>query len=239
MRRFKPLAALLILTALACAIPGITAPPAAPLPTSDPGLLGTTIAQTAAAAQTQTALKLPTPTPTPLPTRTASITPTFTPTFLWALPTRTPIPTFTLPPTIVLKTQSSGGGGDDEENEAPPKDEDPRKMTGKQWSCVAVGTYPPRNTVFSPGVKFTVTWTVFNAGTATWGVNDIDLVHHSGFRNEETKIQDLYRPVSSGGEVKLYATFIAPKIANIYQSFFHMTVGNKTFCGLYYVFEVQ
>ncbi len=230
----------LVLLSLACAIPGFSGAQMTPFPTFDPNAPGTIIAETAAAAHTQTALKLPTATNTPVPTRTASLTPTFTPTFLWALPTLTPIPTNTLPPTIAPTPKQANAGDEDEDAENKNKDEDPRKFTGKQWSCVVVGTYPPRNTVFKPGTRFTVQWTVFNAGTSSWGVNDIDLVYKSGFRHEGTKIQDLYRPVASGGEVKLSATFIAPQKANEYQSFFYMTVGRRKFCGrLYYVFRVQ
>jgi hypothetical protein len=231
----------MILLSMACAIPGFPGAQMTPFPTFDPNAPGTIIAETAAAAQTQTALKLPTSTITPLPTRTASITPTYTPTFLWALPTLTPIPTNTLPPTFTLTPkQANAGGSDEDDGESGPKkkDEDPRKFTGKQWSCVVVGTYPPRNTVFKAGVTFVVQWTVFNSGTSAWGYNDLDFVWKSGYRHEETKIQDFPKSVPSGGEVNLTATFIAPKNEGEYQTFFHLTVGNKDFCGAYYVFKV-
>lgn len=240
-RNIRTLAALLILASLSCAVPGLSSPQIKPLPTFDANSVGTMIAQTAAAAQTQTALKIPTGTITPRPTQTPSQIPTSTPTFLWALPTITPFPTFTLPPVATEKPKQAnpGTGDEEEEDDKKNKDEDPRKLTGKQWSCVVLGTYPPRKTIFRPGVRFTVQWTVFNAGTETWGINDIDLIYKAGFRNEGTKIQDLYRPVGSGGEIKLYATFVAPKKANEYQSFFHLTVGRKKFCPLYYVFLVE
>lgn len=229
----------LVLLSLACAIPAFPGAQMTPFPTFDPNAPGTIIAETAAAAQTQTALRLPTRTSTPLPTRTASITPTFTPTFLWALPTLTPIPTNTLPPTIPPTPKQANAGDDEEEDgEKEKKDEDPRKFTGKQWSCVVVGTYPPRNTVYKAGVTFVVQWTVFNAGTSSWGYNDVDFVWKGGYRHEETKIQDFPRSVPSGGEVKLTATFIAPKREGEYQSFFHFTVGKKDFCRVYYVFGV-
>lgn len=234
------LAVLLLVATLACAIPGLPSPQIQPLPTFDSNAMETAIALTAAAAQTQTALKLPTGTNTPLPTRTPSLTPTFTPTFLWALPTLTPVPTFTLPPTATEESKQANSDGDDEEGggDKKNKDEDPRKFTGKQWSCVVVGTYPPRGTVFKPGVKFVVQWTVFNSGTSAWGYNDVDIVYKSGFRHEETKIQDMPRTVPSGGEIKVTATFIAPKFAGEYQSFFHLTVGKRDFCGMYYIFKV-
>lgn len=231
----------LLIFALACSIPGISAADLTPLPTFDANVPGTVIAQTAGAAQTQTALKLPTSTSTPKPTHTPSITPTFTPTFLWGLPTSTPIPTFTPLITVETPSQSEGGSSGEENEEGTKKknkDEDPRKFTGKPWSCVVLGTYPPRDFIVNPQVKFVVEFTVFNAGTKKWGYNDLDFVWKSGFRNEETKIQDFPGTIPSGGEVKLYATFVAPKKAGDYQSFFHLMVGKRDFCGMYYIFKV-
>lgn len=232
-----------VIFALACSIPGLPSAGQTPVPTFDLNAPHTAIALTAGSAQTQTALKLPTSTSTPKPTHTPSITPTFTPTFLWGLPTSTPIPTFT--PLITVETPSqadegdSGGEGDDEDAQKKKnKDEDPRKFTDKPWSCVVVGTYPRRELVVNPQVKFVVEFTVFNAGTKAWGYNDLDFVWKSGFRNEETKIQDFPGTIPSGGEVKLYATFVAPKKAGDYQSFFHLTVGRRDFCGMYYIFKV-
>jgi hypothetical protein len=228
---------LLVIT-LACAIPGFPVSETAPLPTFDANAPKTAIAGTAAVAQTGTALKLPTRTSTPLPTHTASITPTYTPTFLWGLPTLTPIPTNTFPPTFTEESANVNEGSDEEGAEKKNKDENPRKFTGKPWSCVVVGTYPPRDLIVNPQVRFVVTFTVFNSGTKPWGYNDLDFVWKSGFRHEETKIQDFPNTIPSGGEVKLTATFVAPKKAGEYQSFFHLMVGKKNFCGMYYIFKV-
>lgn len=241
MRKIISLAALLFVM-LACALPG--APAVAPLPTFDTNLLGTTIAQTAAVAQTQTAAKIPTATITPRPTQTASLTPTSTPTFLFFLPTLTPIPTYTIPPTIGT-IQTPGGnaaGGDDEEEEEDPKknkDEDPRKMSGKDWSCVWFGVTPPRHTVFKPQAHFTVQWMLFNSGNREWPYHSVDFVYSGGYRHEETRIQDFVRSVSPGGEIWVRASFIAPKKAGDYQTFFHLTVGNRRFCPVAYFFSVQ
>lgn len=222
---------------LACVVPGLSAPAVAPLPTFDSNVIGTVIAETAAAAQTQTALKLPTVTQTPKPTLTPSLTPTFTPTFIFRLPTLTPIPTFTLPVTAT-STQSSAGRGGDEDEDKKKEREDPRKMTGKEWSCVVVGIYPPRNTVFKPGVNFHVQWTVFNSGTKFWPLTGLDFVYEGGWRHEGTRIQDFKTSVPSGGEIKVGASFIAPKRAGEYQTFFHLMVGKLDFCYMIYTFQV-
>lgn len=240
MRKYLTLASLLLVM-LACALPG--APALAPLPTYDPNSIGTSIALTAAVAQTQTALKRPTATFTPKPTYTPSITPTFTPTFLFFLPTFTPIPTYTVPPTVgTIQTpggKASNSGDEDEEGEPKKKDEDPRKMSGKEWSCVWYGVTPPRHTVFKPQAHFTVQWMLFNSGTKSWPYLGVDFVYSGGFRHEETKIQDFAKSVPSGGEIWVRASFIAPKRAGDYQTFFNLTVGNRKFCPVAYFFTVE
>lgn len=237
MRKFITLAALLIVT-LACAVPGMPAPEAAPIPSFDPNSVSTIIAETAAAAQTQTAINLPTATNTLKPTHTPSITPTFTPTFLYLLPTLTPIPTFTLPPTVgAIETPGSGGVIDDNEDGVPDK-KDPRTMTGKEWTCSTLGASPPRDTVVKAGTHFTVTWTIFNSGTKFWPLTGLDFVYKGGFRHEETKIQDFTSSVPSGGEVRVSASFIAPERPDVYQTFFTLQVGKRQFCGIKYVFYV-
>ncbi len=99
------------LSLLACAVPAFGASTQVPQPVG-PESLGTPIAQTAAAAGTQTAIFSPptlTQTLTPFPTGTLISAPTL-PTFLYALPTLTPLPTFTTTPAVIL--QIPGGEGD-------------------------------------------------------------------------------------------------------------------------------
>jgi hypothetical protein len=66
----------------------------------------------------------------------------------------------------------------------------------------------------------------------------VDIVYKSGYRHEETKIQDMPRTVPSGGEIKVTATFITPKLPGEYQTFFHLVVGKRDFCGMIYTFTV-
>lgn len=235
MRKFISLLALLTVT-LACVIPGAATP--VPLPTYDPYFVETTIVETAVAAQTQTAINLPTATNTSTPTRTPTITPTFTPTFIFVFPTLTPIPTYTLPPTVGVIDIPGSGGVIDEDGDGNPDKKDPRTMTGKEWSCSTLGASPPRNTVVAAGTHFTVTWTIFNSGTKEWPLTGVDFIYTGGFRHEETRIQDFTRNVPSGGEVKVSASFIAPEKPDMYQTFFTLKVGNRQFCGIKYVFYV-
>jgi hypothetical protein len=231
---------ILLIASLACALPGISAPAAAPLPTFDSNSVEIIIAETAAAAQTQTALKIPTATNTPKPTHTPSITPTFTPTFLFFLPTLTPIPTYTVPVTVSAGDIATPSG-DDEDDEEGGKEEkrDPRKMTGKEWTCTVLGTYPPRNSVFGPNVRFNVKWTLFNSGTKDWPYLGVDLVYTGGLRHEGTKIQDFNRSVPSGGEIQVGAVFITPKKAGEHSTFFTLQVGKREFCHMVFYFTVE
>lgn len=237
--RFFLLVSLLIFT-LACALPAVQAP--VPLPTFDPNSIETSIVQTAAVAQTLTAQSLPTATLTPRPTNTPTITPTFTPTFIFMLPTLTPIPTFTLPPTVgTIQTPGggSGYGGDDDVTPTKDKDADPRVPSGKEWSCVWYGLNPPRHTVFKPQARFTVQWSLYNSGTKSWPYQGVDFVYRGGYRHEETKIQDFDRSVPPGGEIWVRASFIAPKKAGDYQTFFYLQVGRRQFCPVAYYFTVE
>jgi hypothetical protein len=229
----------LIIVSLACALPGISAPEAAPLPTFDSKSVEIIIAETAAAAQTQTALKLPTATNTPKPTHTPSLTPTFTPTFLFFLPTLTPIPTYTVPVTASPVDTAIPSGDDEEGEEGQKEKRDPRAMTGKEWTCTVLGTYPPRNFVFGPNVRFNVKWTLFNSGTKDWPYLGVDLVYIGGLRHEGTKIQDFNRSVPSGGEIQVGAVFITPKKAGEYSTFFTLQVGKREFCNMVYYFTVE
>ncbi|NWF63314.1 MAG: hypothetical protein HXY38_03315 [Chloroflexi bacterium] len=234
---------ILLLAALACSLPGITAPALSPLPTLDSNAVGTVIVQTADAAQTQTAIKLPTSTITPRPTHTPSITSTFTPTFIYLLPTATPNALLTIPVEIftqqAIQLTETIDGGDNEDQEGAKDKKDPKRMTGKEWSCSTLGASPPRDTVFKPGAYFTVTWTIFNSGTKSWPLNGVDFIYTGGYRHENTKIQDFTQNVPSGGEVRVSASFIAPKKPDAYQTFFTLQVGKTKFCGIKYVFYVK
>lgn len=231
---------ILFIVSLACALPGISAPAAAPLPTFDSNSVETVIAETAAAAQMQTALKIPTATHTPRPTHTPSITPSYTPTFLYFLSTFTPIPTYTLPVTI-----SAGGAApaddDEDDGEEGEKEErrDPRTMTGKEWTCSILYITPPKEYIFGPNVRFNVKWTIFNSGTKEWPYYGVDLVYKGGLRHEGTKIQDFGQTVPPGGEIQAGAVFITPKKAGEYSTFFTLLVGKREFCHLVYYFTVE
>jgi len=218
------------IVSLACAIPGISVPEPAPLPTFDHNSIEIMIAETAVAAQTQTAINLPTATHTPRPTHTPSITPSFTPTFIYFLSTFTPIPTYTLPVTVAPE---EGEDGKKEDRR------DPRAMTGKEWTCSTLYITPPKGFIFGPNVRFNVKWTLFNSGTKEWPNYGVDLVYEGGLRHEGTKIQDFGITVPPGGEIQVGAVFITPRKAGEYSTFFTLLVGKREFCHLVYYFTVE
>ncbi|GAB1470017.1 hypothetical protein MASR2M66_08940 [Chloroflexota bacterium] len=224
----------IVLLALACALPSAATPET--LSTFDPNSMQTVIVETGVAAQTQTAVHLPTLTQTVTPTRTPFPTPTVAPTFLFSLPTFTPIPSITPFPSATF----TGVPKDENEDGEPPQKpkRDPLAMTGKEWSCSVLGTFPPQKTEFKQKTKFTVQWEVFNSGTKFWPYFGLDIVYKGGYRHEETKIQDFARSVPSGGRILLSASFITPKAAGEYNSYFTLMVGRKIFCQMMYTFVV-
>lgn len=200
-----------------------------------PELMGTSIEQTAAAAQTQTVVYAPptlTPTLTPLPTRT-SVVFTSTPTFIYLLPTITPLPTWTpLPGIIVQLPPGTGDAG----NNGTPTDS---PFTDREWTCAIRGKSPPMGTVMPQGESFYVSITLMNTGTRTWPYNSVDFIYQNGLRIEGRKIQDLPRSVARGQEITLQSLLVAPKQPGIYNTTWTLKVGNNPFCGVKYSFKVD
>ena len=179
---------------------------------------------------------MPTSTKTPIPTRTPFPTPTASATFIFALPSFTPIPTFTLEPTATMTSEPAEK--DEDGGEPEKKKGDPFAMTGKEWTCSVLGTFPPQQTIFKPNTKFKVEWEVFNSGTKNWPYYGLAMVYTGGYRHEGTKIRDFVISVPSGGTIGLQATFIAPKVAGEYNTYFTLMVGKTKFCQMKYSFSV-
>jgi hypothetical protein len=121
--------------------------------------VATSVALTVAAqnAQTQSA-QSPTPeaTNTTLPTQTSEVPPSPTP----IPPTVTAV--VTVPPTSV---PGGGGGGG--------------TTTKREFACDIIRRRPLDNTVFRPGAKFDIKWTIVNTGTKNM-VAGLDLHYNSG-----------------------------------------------------------
>ncbi|NWG07840.1 MAG: hypothetical protein HXY35_14280 [Chloroflexi bacterium] len=133
------------------------APAAAP--TQDPALVQQLIEQsvqlTVAAQNAETASAIPPATETPLPTATeAAVEPTAIP----AIPSATPF--VVVPPTAVV----SGGGV---------------TTTKPEYACDVVHQRPFDDTVYKPGEKFDVKWTIVNTGTKPWRAG-LDLKYSYG-----------------------------------------------------------
>lgn len=219
--------AMFVLFVLSCAVPAGLATPVPPtVEQISQADMATIIAGTANAAQAQTASALPTVTRTYTPTWTPSTTPTSTPTFLYLLPTRTPIPTDTVVPTLgTLVVVGSGTAATSIYKDVP-------------WACLVTGSTPPRNAPVQPGKNFYVTWTVKNVGTKEWWNNGIDFVYDAGYRTEQRAIQDLSKTVYPGGSVTLRVLLTAPKRPDTYNVIWALKVGNKAFCHMKVSFKV-
>lgn len=221
---------LLLFVTLACGLPSASPSVDVSQQPADINALETVIVQTANAAQTQTAFAMPSPTQTftSTPTRIPSITPTPTVTFIYLLPTLTPIPSIT-----PIGFVASGGGDGD-------KPEDASKFkTPQPWSCLVKSVQPPRWATIQKELSFYVFWTIENTGTSTWTRTTIDHVYKGGYRHENTKIQDTKEFVPPGDTLRVSALFIAPKNAGEYRSFFALQVGKLQFCHMKVEFVVK
>ncbi|MBK7456517.1 MAG: hypothetical protein IPJ46_23180 [Anaerolineales bacterium] len=220
------------LSLLACALPAFGASTQVPQPVG-PESLGTPIAQTAAAAGTQTAIFSPptlTQTLTPFPTGTLISAPTL-PTFIYALPTLTPLPTFTTTPAVILQIPGGEGGG----NGAPGGS----IYTGREWTCAIRGRTPPMGFAVEQGKSFYVTITLFNNGTRAWLSDSVDFRYKSGLRNDGKPIQDLPKTVSTGSEITVQFLLTAPGKPDTYSTVWTLRVGRTSFCGVKYSFVVK
>jgi hypothetical protein len=220
---------LLMSCLLGCRSPYSTPLPIPPTPLSQNDLQ-MAIVQTAHAAQNQTASALPSITNTPTKTRIPSITPSFTPTFIFLLPTSTPVPSYTpiIPPGSIPPGSIMVNG-------TLVVDE---RMTGRSWTCLVTGSSPPRNVPQKPGEDFYVTWTVMNTGTKDWPNTGIDFFYESGYRTEQRQIQDLWHSVESGSSIDLKVLLVAPKESDTYNVIWALKVGHTTFCRMRIVFLV-
>ena len=133
-------------------------------PTQNPNEIenqvATSVALTVAAqnAQTQAAASLvPQPTNTTLPTQTPE----------GVIDTPTPVATLTALPTVTaVVATSSGGGGSG-------------TTTQNDYSCDTIHRRPFDNTIYRPGDKFDIKWTIVNTGKKTM-VAGLDLKFNSG-----------------------------------------------------------
>jgi hypothetical protein len=202
-RNYRMPAILLVIALLLACAPVAVATPSVALPTFDPFLLNTIIAQTAGAAATQTFVLQPTLTPTPTITKTPTEVPTSTPTFLFILFTPT-VPSLT--PTLFISSEP--------------------------YFCRLVSQTPADNTTFSGGADFAALWQVMNIGASAWDANSVDYHYFSGDKFFKTAVYDLPASVPTGGQTDIIANMKAPKEAGTYVTTWSLRTGKGDFCKL-------
>lgn len=197
-----------VLLAIALACAPIGASPGV-LPTADIGLV---VAQTASAALAQTAtLQSPTPTFTssPIPTKTATVAFSPTVTFIFFIPTLTPIPSAT----PILPTFTP--------------------ITGKDFSCVILSKTPTDNTEFEKDASFTAVWTVQNNGKNVWDSGNVDFFYAGGASLHANKpAYDLETSVPLGGKTSFSVKMIAPHKKGSYTTTWKIRSGKTEFCPM-------
>ena len=200
----------LVLALLACEVPVLYALPA---PTPIPGIIGTSVAQTVAAARTQTALSSPpathTSTMTLLPTNTSTETPSPTATIIFIISTSTFTRTATPLPTST---------------EAEFSDEN--------WACRLISKNPGDNQVLTPRADFDARWVVENTGKKSWSSDDVDYVYYSGTKMHKKEAYDLADTVDRGESTTIIVDMIAPKNAGTYSTTWTLRSVQNEFCKL-------
>ena len=119
--------------------------------------VSTSVALTVASQNLDTQQAAPVVTDTPVPSATAAVVDT--PTSI--LPTATP---FVITPPTTVPSGGGGGGG---------------STTSSFYSCDIIHQRPFDYTVFKPGDKFDIKWTILNNGTKTLRAG-LDLKYNSG-----------------------------------------------------------
>jgi hypothetical protein len=182
------LATLTVVFLLAACAP---AQPQTPNPVDVANQVATSVALTVASQNLDTQQAEPVVTDTPVPTETPAVVDTPTP----VLPTATPF--VITPPTTV--PGSSGGGG---------------VTSQATYACDLIHARPYDYTVFKPGEKFDIKWTILNVGTKTMR-DGLDLKYNSG-----TKLMSVSRvelpEIKPGGEYDLDFDGVAPKKEGTY-----------------------
>jgi hypothetical protein len=144
------LTALTVIFLLAACAP---AQPSTPNPVDVANQVGTSVALTVASQNLDTAEAAPVVTDTAVPTAT-----------LVAVDTPTPILSTATPLVLVSATTSGGGGGGTTQNES---------------SCDVIHQRPFDYTIFKPGERFDIKWTILNTGTKTMRAG-LDLHYNQG-----------------------------------------------------------
>jgi hypothetical protein len=183
------LTSILILILLAACAP-------APVETPDPdeinSQIATSVALTVASQNLETAQAQPQATETPLPTATEVVVDT--PTAVPPLETATPLPS----PTIV----SSGGGGGSSTTTKP------------EFSCDTINRRPKDNTIYKPGDRVDIKWTIVNNGTKALRAG-LDLKFSNGDKLMADRIVEL-PALDPGDEYQVGFDAVAPEKAGNY-----------------------
>ncbi|MCC7118607.1 MAG: hypothetical protein IT310_08795 [Anaerolineales bacterium] len=195
---------IIVALTLACA-PTLGATPA-PLPTYDPNSINTIIAGTANAASTQTALFV-------TPSATPTLTPTFTPTLT---ETPTTVPTIQIVmTTAVIPTQIPQVNG-----------------TNDKFGCSVLSSSPRNGFGFSPGIEFTVSWTLANTGREEWDSASADIRYISGDKLYVKSAYDLEKNVAPNEQYTVTVKMKAPMESGSYTTVWALRTNAAEYCRM-------
>ncbi len=152
-----------------------------------------------------------------------------------AQPTLTPTPEVTFTPTLTL---TPTGGTPTSTPSATPTGPTATIATGGADAAAWRANDPPDNTVFSPGEKFTVTWTIENTGTSTWSTAYF-IQFYSGEQMSAPDKVFLPYSVPPGKNVQVSVEFTAPESDGTKRSdWIFKNASDQTFYSFYIVIDV-
>jgi hypothetical protein len=166
------------------------APVVTPNPVDIANQVATSVALTVASQNLDTQQAAPVVTDTAVPTATPAIVDT--PTAI--LPTATPF--VIVPPTTV----PGGGGG--------------TSNTKPDYACDIIHQRPFDYTIFKPGDRFDIKWTILNTGTKTMRAG-LDLKYNSGTQMTSVTLLEL-PAIEPGGQYALQLDAVAPEREGTY-----------------------
>lgn len=200
-RQNKLLPWLLALVLIAACAPVLPAAPA--VPTLDPLVIPTIVAQTAAAASTQTseaaAAFIASPTPQPSPTAT----PTFI--LVYISPTAPTLP--------IIATSTS-------------------KATGSRDYACRVLKSPPNGVTYAPRTHFNAVWQFQNTGRQIWDSERVVFLYDSGDRFHITAAYNLPKTLEYADITEFIVEMEAPKNPGVYTTYWTLQNNEEKFCSV-------
>jgi hypothetical protein len=167
-------------------------------------------------------------------TMTAQAQPTATNT-----PEPSPTPSFTDTPEVTEALEGTTTETSEESTTETPQATATQQASSGVDSAAWIAQDPPDNTEFTPGEEFTITWSLENTGSSTWGTNYyIQFASGEEMGATDEKVYLPY-PVPPGTSVQISVDLVAPGSTGEKQSNWRLyNNSDKSFYEFYIIIDV-